>query len=246
MTTDTTLNKPGKIHVALWTDFICPWCGIGERNFLDALQAFSHSKEADIAIRSFRLRPDSVPTLVQEVLREKRALLPDEIAAAIDRLEKLGTEAGLPYRLAGSWSCDTMDGHRLVKLAQKTQQDTTLFRRLFRAAMCEEQAIHDPDVLRVLAREVGLDPASVDDVLNGDQYRDAVLADEEVMREHGGRGIPFFVLNGCLSYSGALSTDIFLSALNKAWNSNTASTDCEQQKDAATLCGPDGCALPGN
>lgn len=245
MASATTANKPGRIHVELWSDFICPWCGIGERNFLDALQSFPHKNEVVVELRSFRLRPDSAPILVPQILREKRALLPEEIVAALDRLEKKGAKAGLPYSLAGSWSCDTMDGHRLVKLAQKTQQDTALFRRLFRAAMCEEQAIHDPEVLRSLAREIGLDAASVDGVLDGDQYRDAVLADEAAMREHGGRGVPFFVLDGCLNYSGALSTDIFLSALNKAWGSTIVNTACEQQKDLTTLCGSEGCALLG-
>ena len=230
-----------RIRVELWTDLICPWCGIGERRFAEALSKFEQRGRVNLSLRSFRLMPGAAPMPVEELLAVKYELTSEEIRASLRKLEDTAASVGLSYGLSGSFSGDTMDGHRLIKLAGTTGLEWRLHSRLFRAAMSERVFIYDHAVLLDLAVSCGLDPEAVRATLSGDQYREEVEADEAVMRGHGGHSVPFFVLNGQRHYTGALSADIFLDALNKAW---TAVEQDDLPPPDGAVCGPDGCPLP--
>ena len=242
MATQLPHHTNGQLRVEMWSDFICPWCGIGERRFKQALNDFPHRDNVRLSLRSYRLMPGSAAKPVERILRDKYELLPDEIAAGLKKLEAEAATAGLTYNMAGSWGGDTMDGHRLVKLAKQSGREFALYHRLFMAAMSERQPLHDHAVLRNLALETGLDAQDVDAVLGGGRYRDEVEADEAAMKRHGGRGVPFFIINDRHDYSGALAPDIFLNALHKAWE-ETEST-AAASVEGVPLCGPDGCILP--
>lgn len=239
-----------KIVVEMWSDLICPWCRIGEKNFAQALEAFAHRDAVDIVLRSYRLMPGSETMPVERVMQEKYGLEPDEITQSFAKLEATAAGVGLHYHLAGSWAGDTVDGHRLVKLAQTVGKGQAMFERLFSAAMCEQLCIQEHAVLRALALEEGLAAGDIDRVLEGNEYRLEVEADEQTMKGYGGRGVPFFVINGRYDYSGALAPDIFLSGLMKAWqDAGTVKvadvTDVADVVDStAMVCGPEGCILP--
>ena len=241
MTTQLPPPAHDQLRVEMWSDFICPWCGIGERRFKQALNDFPHHDNVRITLRSYRLMPGSAAKPVEEILRDKYELLPDEITAGLSKLEAEAATVGLTYNMAGSWGGDTLDGHRLVKLAEQSGKEFALFHRLFMAAMSERLPLHDHAVLRNLAVETGLDAEEVDAVLGGNRYHDEVEADEAAMKRHGGRGVPFFVINDRHDYSGALAPDIFLNALRKAWE-DAKSADAGGA--GVPLCGPDGCILP--
>lgn len=231
-----------RLLIEMWSDLICPWCGIGERHLGKALDAFPHRDKVQLSLRSYRLMPGDTPQPVEQVLESKYAMYPKEAAESIHKLETLGAQAGLRYNLAGSWAGDTMDGHRLIKLAAAFGNDIKMYHCLFSAAMSRRLPVHVHSVLRSLALETGLDAAAVDAVLSGDKYRDAVEADEKVMREYCGRGVPFFVFNKRYDYSGALEPEIFLNAMHKAWRDNEK--DATSSIPAGVVCGPDGCYLP--
>lgn len=241
-TAQSTKKTDALIEIEMWTDLICPWCGIGERHLAKALSSFPHRDYVRLSLRAYRLMPGETPQPAEEVIRNKYELRHQEVIESMTKLERLAETVGLEYHLAGSWAGDTMDGHRLVKLAAESGKEMLMYHRLFDAAMNERLPIHDHTVLKKLALEIDLDSEAIDKVLNGERYRDAVEAEERAMKGYGGRGVPFFVINRRYDYSGALASEIFLNALHKAWQEGDS--DTSSSVEAGVLCGPDGCVLP--
>jgi predicted DsbA family dithiol-disulfide isomerase len=73
----------------------------------------------------------------------------------------------------------------------------------------EGRNIGDPEELRVLAVEAGLDTADVDDVLAGEAYVDRVRASTAEAQSIGITGIPAFALDSRLLILGAQPREVF-------------------------------------
>jgi predicted DsbA family dithiol-disulfide isomerase len=157
----------------------------------------------------------------------------------IDRMVQTAAVDGLALRFDHIRPGNTFHAHRLLHLAHEHGAQDALKERLLRAYLTEGQAIGERDVLRPLAREVGLDGRDVDDVLDGDRHATEVRQDEAIARELGITGVPFFVLAGRLGISGAQPADVLLGALDRAWSELHESTLEPVVEGAA--CGPDGC-----
>ncbi|MDL2267844.1 DsbA family oxidoreductase [Desulfovibrio sp. OttesenSCG-928-G15] len=259
MATQAATNAPsGLIQVEIWTDLICPWCGVGERLFAQALESFPHKDNVRIIRRSYRLMPGKTPQRIEEVLADKYEMLPQEIADSLQKMEQTALRVDLVYHMAGCLAGDTIDAHRLLHYAREKGLEHELHERLFTAAMCEQASVYDHEALCDFAVACGLERADVGAVLSGDAYREAVLNEEAAMKGHGGRSVPFFVFNGERNYAGAVDPEIYRNALEDTWDivqngpddtpdTGTASglgTDKETSPPAGAVCGPDGCVLP--
>ena len=259
-------NAPqNALVVDMWSDLICPWCRIGEKHFEKALAMFEHRDSLRFSLRSYRLMPGSETMPVEQVMRDKYRFNQKEMSQGFANIEETAQGVGLHYRLAGSWAGDTMDAHRLLKFAKTVGKKQSLFNRFYSAAMSEQRCIQDHAVLRELAVAEGLAEADIDRVLAGDEYRSEVEADEKAMKDYGGNGVPYFVINGKYSYSGAVSPAIILSALTRAWDESNpdasgsssgessgdssgallaeALSESQEKAEDGIACGPDGCKL---
>ena len=87
---------------------------------------------------------------------------------------------------------------------------------LFRGYFSEGSDIGSVSVLGQLAGRAGLDATTVESYLRSEKGTTEVKAEDAAGRRLGIRGVPYFVLNGSLSISGAQSPDIFLSAFQQA------------------------------
>lgn len=233
-----------KLRIDIWSDIACPWCYIGKRRLEQALARFPHRDEVEIAWRAFELDP-SAPRVrdhaqsYAERLARKYGTDRAQAQAMIDRMVDTAAGDGIAMRFDHIRPGNTFDAHRLLHLAHDRGVQDALKERLLRAYLTEGQAIGEPEVLRPLACEVGLDDREVRDVLGGDRYASEVRQDEALARELGITGVPFFVLAGRLGVSGAQPADVLLGALGRAW-SELHATEIEPIVDGAA-CGPDGC-----
>ena len=103
----------------------------------------------------------------------------------------------------------TMKALRVTELARERGLHRDVHDRLMDAYWAEGRNIGDPEELRVLAVEAGLDPADVDDVLAGDAYADRVRASTAEAQSIGITGIPAFALDGRLLILGAQPREVF-------------------------------------
>jgi predicted DsbA family dithiol-disulfide isomerase len=143
--------------------------------------------------------------------------MPRAEAEAIEaRVAATAAAEGLPFGTDRPHG-NTFDAHRLLHLAgdRGLQQETLAL--VNRTLWAEQRPVFDADSLVPPAVEAGLDADEVRRVLAGDDYADAVRADERQARALGITGVPFYVIDGRYGISGAQPAEAFTRGLEQAW-----------------------------
>jgi predicted DsbA family dithiol-disulfide isomerase len=201
------------LKVEIWSDVVCPWCYIGKRRFEAAVEQFDG--EVEVTWRSFELDPGAPAVrehTATEHLAAKYGMSHEQAEASHAQMTALAAQEGLEYHFERARGGNSFDAHRLIHLATANGLQDEAMERVMRGYFTEGMAIGDRDVLIALAAELGLDGAA----LEGDEYGDAVRADEELARRIGIQGVPFFVLDRRYGVSGAQPAELLLQALEKA------------------------------
>ncbi len=215
------------LRIDVWSDLVCPWCYLGKRRLERALSGFAHRAEVEVVHHAFELDPsrprgrtfDRVASLAQ-----KYGLTPERARAMEEEMERRAAGDGLEYHLLDGVVGNTFDAHRLIHLARERGLADAALERLYRAHFTENRSIFDAASLSVLGAEVGLDRDEALRALEGDVHAAAVRADEETARELGVTGVPFFVLGGRYSVSGAQPAEVFAGALQQAWTERSGNS----------------------
>lgn len=240
------------IRVEVWSDFVCPFCYIGKRRLELALAQFSHGDEVVVEFKSFELDPGSprdTAKSVHEVLAEKYGMSVAEAQRTHAGLAKHAESVGLVYRFDSMQPTNTFDAHRLVKFAKSFGRDAELTERLFSAYFTDSENISDVVTLAEVAEGVGLSRAEALKVIQDkNAFANDVRIDEEIARQIGVTGVPFFVVNQRYSISGAQPTETFIDALDKVWEERLASpvlpNMSRNNASQGELSGKD-CIIPG-
>ncbi len=234
------------MHVEIWSDVVCPWCYIGKRRFETALAGFAQRDQVEVVWRAYELDPNA-PIRREgdpaERLARKYGISVDQARASQAQLTELAATEGLDYHLDRAAGGNTFDAHRLIHLAAAVGLGDAMKERLLRAHLVEAAPIGDRATLVALATEVGIDPDAAEEMLAGDDYVDAVRADELAARELDVTGVPFFLFDGRLGIAGAQSPDLLARVLERAWaESQPVVVMADEGADAAG-CSDDGCTV---
>jgi predicted DsbA family dithiol-disulfide isomerase len=232
-----------KLLVDVWSDIACPWCYVGKRRFEAALSLFAHKDDVVVTWRAFELDPSAPRVRDPKVSYAGRLAAKYGVPVAqgeqmLQRMTATAAEEGLDFHFERAQGGNTFDAHRLLHLAQVKGVQDAVKERLLRAYFTEGVSMSDHESLVALAAEAGLDADEARAVLASDRYVAEVRKDEGTAREFGISGVPFFVVGGRYSISGAQPAKAILEVLEKAWTE--ARDDSPMAEGAA--CGPDGCA----
>ena len=124
-------------------------------------------------------------------------------------------EEGLDYNPPPEVVPNTMRALRVTELARERGLHPAVHDRLMDAYWSEGRNIGDPDELRALAVEAGLDGADLDEVLAGDAYRDRVQGLTAQAVSVGITGVPGFLLDRRLLVLGAQPREVFERAFSQ-------------------------------
>ena len=220
------------MQVEIWSDVVCPWCYLGKRHFERALDDFAHRDAVEVTYRSFELDPSapagqSTPTV--EMLASKYGMTLDQARDAQRQMEQRAAAYGLTFRMADLRSGNTRDAHRLLHLAKAHGKQAELAERLHRAYFTEQGSIFDHSSLAGLAADAGLDRATAQGVLTGDEYRQSVEEDEHTARSLGVTGVPFFVIDRRYGVSGAQPPEVMAQVLDRAWAEAEAGAEADAE-----------------
>jgi predicted DsbA family dithiol-disulfide isomerase len=204
------------LTIQLWSDLICPFCWIGERRLEQALESFAGRDQARIVYRSFRLMPGVAPHPVEAMLAQRYGAGAQQAAQMHAQVTQMAADVGLTYKLSGTLTGDTIDGHRVAQFARTQGMQHDVVHRFYRAYFSEHQSLFDRDTLLRLAVEAGLERNAVAGVLAGNDYAADVEADERNARSLRANGVPFFVIGDRVKVSGAQAVEQFVAALNSA------------------------------
>jgi predicted DsbA family dithiol-disulfide isomerase len=205
------------LTVEVWSDVVCPWCYVGKRRLELALAQFE--RPVEVTWRSFELDPSAprereLPAA--EHLAAKYGMSVEQAQASQAQLTELAAAEGLEYHLDRTRGGNSFDAHRMIHLAAAHGRQDAAKERLMRAYFTESEPIGDPDTLVRLMAEIGIDSDEARAVLEGDEYTDAVRADEQLAYRIGIQGVPFFVLNRRYGVSGAHPPEALLEALRRS------------------------------
>lgn len=233
------------MKVEIWSDIMCPFCYIGKRRFENALQQFPHKDNIEVVWKSFQLNPamkTEPDKNINQYLADVKGWTIDYAKQMNAHVTNMAKEVDLDYDFDKAVVANSFDAHRLIQLAKAHGKGDEMEERLFKAYFTEGKNTADHSTLIRLGSEIGLDPATIEKVLDSNEYADKVEQDVYEAQQIGVRGVPYFVLNDRYAVSGAQASETFLGALTKAYG------EWEKQKpalqnigaDDATVCSTDG------
>jgi predicted DsbA family dithiol-disulfide isomerase len=214
-----------RVHVDIVSDTVCPWCFVGKRRFEAAVAALRAGGRPDLEVavrwRPFFLDPTLPREGVDKLAHYRRKFGEERMAQMIPYMRAVGAKESPPIAFSyGGRIGNTLDSHRLLALAYEqggAALQGELVEALFRAYFEAERDVGSRDVLADAAAAAGMDRAAVAAFLASDAKADDVKAEVEAFRrKHRVSGVPFFVLNGRLTLSGAQDVETFVDALQEA------------------------------
>jgi predicted DsbA family dithiol-disulfide isomerase len=232
------------MKIEIWSDYVCPFCYIGKRRLELALDEFEHRDQVEIEFKCYELDPNAEvkPNQnIHEYLASSKGL-PLEYAKKMN--ENVGRQAasvGLTYNFDTMQHTNTFDAHRVAKYAETRRLGTELTEKLLHAYFTDSELISDPDTLKRLAIEVGLDGEEVERILNTKRYSNRVREDEDLARQIGVQGVPFFVFNEKYAVSGAQTQDIFAQVLQKVWEKEINNPPLRSGESKTSYCTGEDC-----
>ena len=193
------------IMVDFVSDFVCPWCWLGYKQF--AAAAKGAKPKPELTFRPYMLDP-TVPEGGTDYKDYMRAKFgdggSDRFKASREHLETVGAEHGIAFDFSAI-TCrpNSVDAHRLMKWAQGQDAAEATAEGLFRAYHEQGRDIGDVDVLVDVAEAAGLDGDLVRELLGREDDKLAILQEAQFFRGLGVSGVPTFIYNGQFAVQGA-------------------------------------------
>ena len=208
------------MKVEIWSDFVCPFCYMGERKFEKALESFEHKDEVEIVFKSFQLNMDQAEVKgkdIHQVIADKYNISYEQAKANNDRIVKAAKDVDLNYRFDILKLNNTELAHQIAKYAEGSGRGKELVDRYFKAYFEEGADIGNKEKLIELAEEIGLNIVELNKQLEDGSLKSEVQKDKALARELDINSVPFFVINDKYSVSGAQDPKEFLEVLRKAY-----------------------------
>lgn len=231
------------MKITYWSDYACPYCYIGEARLKKAIDDIPELKDVEIEMKAFQLDPSAGEHAAgdtQTRFAHKYGISMQEAGETIEHISQMGIAEGLDFKYATTLFTNTMDAHRLTKLAQ-SKNDPQLVEQvieaLFKAYFTDNKELADKELLQKIGEDAGLDAEEVKEVLSSDKYKDEVLLDEREAARYGIHAVPFFVV-GQYGISGAQSVDGMKATIMKVMEESAWAVT-----EQGMSCGPDGCHI---
>ena len=207
-------NEPLIIDVV--SDVVCPWCYLGKKRLERALA----KESADIVVRwrPYQLDP-SIPAggLDRKVYMRNKFGDDGRLDQIHDRLRALGAEEGIEYAFDKiERSPNTLDAHRLIRWAAEAGAQDAVVDKLFRLYFEQGRDIGDRKLLIEIARDVGMDAASVEKRLADGTDEKEVRQEIAQAQSLGVTGVPFFIFASRFGVPGAQSIEVLSAAIERA------------------------------
>ena len=206
------------LMIEIYSDVVCPWCYVGKRRLERALGQLNIRVKAQITWRPFQLNP----TMPKEGM-DRTTYLTAKFGSldAFDQMKEhlivAGVEEHIPFAFEKVLRTpNTFMAHRLIRYAEQQGRQDAVVESLFRGYFTEGADIGSLPVLGQLADRAGLDAAAVESFLHSEEGTTEVKVEEAAGHNLGIHGVPFFVLDGSISISGAQPPDVFVSAFQQA------------------------------
>jgi predicted DsbA family dithiol-disulfide isomerase len=235
-----------KMKIEIWSDVMCPFCYIGKRRFEKSLENTSLKDKIDIEWKSFQLNPGmqtDTSININEYLAQHKGMPLEQAKALNAQVTQMAKEEGLVYNFDKSVVANSFKAHVLTHFAKQFGRQDEVEELLFQSYFTEGKNIDDIELLKDIAKQVGLDAVAYQKVVVDGSLDDEVKMDIHEARQIGVQGVPFFVYDRKYAVSGAQPVELFIQTLEKAyseWQPKADPIQIQNTSDGPT-CGSDGC-----
>jgi len=197
------------MKISVFSDYICPFCYIGTetlRRVQPEVPPFT------LEWKGFQIHPEYPATGIP--MERRVAQYGQERYAAIWRnilslAESIELEMRPPQVMTNS-----LAALEATEYAKEQGKEAAFSRAVYRAYFHDGKNIGDPEVVLALAEQTGLNPAEVQDHLQGGTYSARLEAFHQEARALGVSGVPTFVV-GPAQIVGAQSPEVFVNMLKR-------------------------------
>jgi predicted DsbA family dithiol-disulfide isomerase len=204
------------MRIDIFHDTVCPWCRIGKAHLKQALAEWD-GEDVTIYYHTFFLNADIPEEGVNfREYMEARFNGRATLEQLFDGPTQAGQRAGLTFNFDKiERSPNTLLSHQLIALTPAEKQESVID-AIYAAYFEHGRDIGQLDELVKIAEEQGLDAESIRADLEAGKHRDTVLGDALQGSQIGVTGVPFFILNQRLAFSGAQPPAMILDAMRQA------------------------------
>lgn len=204
------------IKIDIVSDVVCPWCIIGYKHLMQAIEELNLEKSIEIQWQPFELNPNMPPE--GEHLREhsarKYGSTPQSSAQFRIDMTNKGKDVNFDFNFFEEMKIvNTRDAHILLEYAKEECKQTALKLRLFAAFFSEQKDISQRDILINEAQAVGLNPQKVTQRLETTSASVDIQQAEEFWQRAGVSSVPTVVFNRTHALVGAQPVEAFKQAL---------------------------------
>jgi predicted DsbA family dithiol-disulfide isomerase len=187
-----------RIQISVTSDFICPWCYLGEKRLARALESLPTGIEVQLQWLPFELNPDMPPEGMDRKTYLSRKF------GSWERVQSLQAQTVLAGRDDGATFAyeaikrtpNTFLAHRVSWLAQRAGKQRAFVEAALQAYFVQGRNIGSKEVLAEIASGSGLDPDAVMAFVSSDDGVESVRALERTALERGVQGVPYFNIGG--------------------------------------------------
>lgn len=209
------------ITVVVTSDFLCPWCYLGEARLHGAVRALAPEQQVDLVWNPYELNPDMPEQGMNRRAYRTRKFGWERSLQMDEQLAELGRKEGLAFNFpAITVAPNTRLAHRMTIFAEASGLASAYAHAVFQAYFEQGRDIGDRDTLLDIIDNLGLDPAEAGALIDqGGGLTEVTAAEASAIRQ-GIRGVPHFGI-GNRSISGAQDSAVFRAALQAAGASGT-------------------------
>lgn len=211
------MSQPVKIDFV--SDMACPWCAIGLRALEEAMTRIE-GLQVELHFQPFELNPQ-MPAEGEDAtahLIRKYGISAEQAAQNGEAIRARGAELGFEFRMNRRRHVyNTFDAHRLLHWAglESAERQHTLKHALLRAYFTEGEDVSAANVLVQLAQQSGLDGAHARQILDSDEYAEAVRAQERHYTDQGISAVPSVIFSDRHLVQGGQPVELFEQALRQ-------------------------------
>jgi predicted DsbA family dithiol-disulfide isomerase len=205
------------MQIDVISDTVCPWCFIGKRRLMRAMEQ-RPGIAFDVKWRPYRLDP-TVPRDGMDRQAYMRAKFGEDRMKIVE-MHKLIAEEGAKDGIEFDFGAiarrpDTLDSHRLIRWAEANGVQDEVVERLFIAYFENGEDIGEIRVLADIADICGMDGVEVAQMLESDSDMALVEREDQIAHEMGVTGVPAMIFGNRLAVSGAREPELLLSVIDR-------------------------------
>ncbi len=209
------------MKIEVWTDIMCPYCYIGKLHYEKALEQFEFKDQIELEWKAFLLNPDlpnkgkGMP--VMDYLHNTVGVSEEDTKKMNEQIAQLAKENGIESNLENAVAANTLDAHRLIKLAATKGVDSKVMQLLSKAYFEEAKDYSDHAILIEIGISAGLDKKEIEKLLASDDYAYEVKQDIQEANNLGFDTVPTFLFNRKHALVGSQPVGAFIKTLQKAY-----------------------------